>query len=334
MPAGGVAAGRQDAHAQTGRDEPPGGMRILAFEGDPGPETRLPEQGVGQRAHAVPRPHGHEGLLPDLLESGAPALRQPVPVMHHQAQRLAVQRRRGDRPAGRRDGAVRATSASPAASSARQPSLEPWLRSNAVCGWRLRKALISSGSIASPKVCWKVTAIRPRTTSDSCRTRSSPAWNSAKRRLDVRQERLGGGRQAHPAPVADQQFGAHDGAGPRDPPADRRLRQPQHFGRRRDVLGAAELGQQGQERQQLHELSVLHVHDVRLPNSFRYSALILCKSCIGSMALDKPNLGRCHPLPAAVPPLQRIRLARTRFRAALGGACRRARRPTGGSSPA
>jgi hypothetical protein len=38
---------------------------------------------------------------------------------------------------------------------------------------------MSSGSIASPKVCWNDTAIRPRTTSDSCLTLSSPVWNSA-----------------------------------------------------------------------------------------------------------------------------------------------------------
>ena len=41
-------------------------------------------------------------------------------------------------------------------------------------------AAVRRGSIASPKVCWKDTAILPRTTSDSCRTTSSPAWNWAR----------------------------------------------------------------------------------------------------------------------------------------------------------
>ena len=36
---GGQSAGRQDAYTQPRRDEPPGRVGVLAFEGDAGPET-------------------------------------------------------------------------------------------------------------------------------------------------------------------------------------------------------------------------------------------------------------------------------------------------------
>ena len=120
-----------------------------------------------------------------------------------------------------------------------------------------------------------------------------PGLELGQRRLDVRQERLRRGSQPHAAAVADQQFRPDDGAGPRDPPAHRRLRHAQHLGGRGDVLRAAEFGQQGQQRQQLHELLVLDVHGRPSGHQIRI--------CIDSMEImhwkhvfGRPILRICH----------------------------------------
>ncbi|MDI2023783.1 hypothetical protein PJL18_04331 [Paenarthrobacter nicotinovorans] len=76
-------------------------------------------------------------------------------------------------------GAVKAKSISPLANCCRQSSRGPCQSSNAAWGWRPRNALIRRGRVASPNVCWNETPILPRTTSDSWRTRSRPAWKSS-----------------------------------------------------------------------------------------------------------------------------------------------------------
>ena len=95
-----------------------------------------------------------------------------------------------------------------------------------------------------------------------------PGLEFAQRGLDVRQERLRGGGQPHAAAVTDQQFRPDDAAGPRDARLTVDCGSAQQVGGRGDVLGAPELSQQRQQRQQLHQVFVLDVHGPP-SNSFR-----------------------------------------------------------------
>ena len=128
---------------------------------------------------------------------------------------------------------------SPAASSARQLSRAPWLSSNSGLRMAAPERADQQRQRGLAERVLEGTAIRPRTTSDSCRTRSRPALELGQRGLDVGQECLGRRREPDTPAVPDQQFGAHDGAGPGHRPAHRRLRHTQQLGGLRDVLGAA-----------------------------------------------------------------------------------------------
>ena len=79
-------------------------------------------------------------------------------------------------------------------------------------------------------------------------------------RVDVGQQRLGRRSQPDSPAVADQQVSAHHGAGAGERPADRGLGYAQQFRCFRYVLRPPELGQDGKQGQQLHQLFVLDVH--------------------------------------------------------------------------
>jgi hypothetical protein len=118
---------------------------------------------------------------------------------------------------------------------------------------------MSSGSVASPNVCWEghgdPAAHHLRLVPDEVKAGAE----LGERRFHIGQQGRGSRGQPHSPAVPHQQVGSHHGTGARQRAADRRLRNAQQLGGFGDVLCPSKLRQQRQNRQQLHQLPVLDI---------------------------------------------------------------------------
>ena len=204
-----------------------------------------------------------------------------MPVVHHEPQRLPVQRGGADGPAGWRHRCGQGEIGG--------------------AGGEFRKAAVA-GALAEVELRLRVAA--PECADEQGQRRlaervlegdGDPAAHHLRfmpdkvkagtelgeRGFHIGQQRRGGRRQPDSPAVPDQQLGSHHGAGARQRTADRRLRNAEQLSGFGDVLRPPKLRQQRQDRQQLHQLPVLDIHWFSSVNSIRFMHELLTESCIG-----------------------------------------------------